>query len=363
MQRKFGNPVWRVLVLTCLLGVVLGCAPDGESLTVPPAPEPAQLILASHDSFNLSEEVLIQFEESRNVDVQYLALGDAGEALNKLILSREDPLADVVFGVDNTFLSRALDADMFIAYESPLLAAIPDELELDPDHFLLPADFGFINLNADRMWFAERDIPLPASLEDLTQPAYKGLLVVQNPATSSPGLAFLLATISHFGEDGWRDFWQALRANDVLVTSGWSDAYFEHFTVGSGGGGTKPLVVSYSTSPPADVLYATDGRQEPASVNVNLPLGTFRQIEFVGILKGTPNLELAQAFVDFMLDIPAQEDIPLNMFVYPANQDAALPELFVQFAEVPSDPASMDSAAIEMNRETWIEEWTRIMLR
>jgi len=268
----------------------------------------------------------------------FLSLGDAGEALNKIILSKGAPLADVFFGVDNAFLSRALNADVFTPYESPQLANIPDELKLDPENRLLPVDFGFVNINADRLWFEEQGLPLPETLEDLAKPEYAGLLVVENPATSSPGLAFLLATIGHFGEDGYLDFWRALADNDVLVSDGWSEAYFEHFTVGSGGAGDRPLVVSYSTSPPADVIYASDGRTEPASVNINPPDGTFRQIEFVGVLAGTKQPELARKLVDFMLSTPFQEDAPLQMFVYPANQDAQLPDLFVQFAEVPTIP-------------------------
>jgi ABC transporter substrate-binding protein (ThiB subfamily) len=189
-------------------------------------------------------------------------------------------------------------------------------------------DYGFVNLNADSEWFAANGIPLPQALEDLTDPAYKGLFVAPNPATSSPGLAFLLATIDHFGEDGYLDFWRALKANDVLITDGWSEAYFEHFTAGSGGDGDRPLVVSYSTSPPADVVYATDGRTAPASVNLFLPESAFRQVEFVGVLQGAAQPELARQFVDFMLDTDFQADIPLQMFVYPANPSAALPELF-----------------------------------
>lgn len=345
-----------------MLGLA-GCAADGGSLLIPDSEEPAVLVLASHNSFNISEEILAEFEAAHGAEVQYLALGDAGEALNKAILSRDNPLADVMFGVDNTFLSRALAADIFVPYASPLLDQIPDELELDPGHTLLPVTYGFVNLNADRQWFAAADLPLPTRLEDLVQSEYAGLLVVQNPATSSPGLAFLLATISYFGETGWQDFWRGLRANDVLVTSGWSEAYFEHFTAGSGGSGHRPLVVSYSTSPPADVLFATDGREEPTTTNINPSLATFRQIEFAGILKGTRQEALAQAFIDFMLDVPFQEDIPLNMFVYPVNEAAALPDLFVAFGETPPDPAPMEPSAIEQNREAWIAEWTDLMLR
>jgi thiamine transport system substrate-binding protein len=366
MKVRFSG-IW-VLIFVCLW--MAACAPL-NTLPAVPSPETTEsgeestrtLTVASHDSFSISEELVTAFEEEHNVALQFLQLGDAGEALNRLILSRDAPLADVFFGVDNSFLSRALDADIFAPYASPLLEQIPDDLKLDGENRLLPVDYGFVNINADRLWFEEQGIPLPETLEDLTEPQYRGLLAVMNPATSSPGLAFLLTTIGYFGEDGYLDFWQALRENDVLIANGWSEAYYNHFTVGSGGEGDRPLVVSYSTSPPADVLFAGDGRTEPASVNINPPDGTFRQIEFVGILRGSAQTELAQLWVDYLLSEAVQEDIPLQMFVYPANRNAALPELFVQFAEVPTEPAQVDPDAIEANREAWIEAWTDVMIR
>ncbi len=362
MGGKFLNKRSKISVFLLLLWLISAACNPVADLSAPPGQaKPTTLVVATHDSFSVSDEVLAVFQTESGITLQFLALGDAGEALNKLILSADAPLADVFFGVDNTFLSRALNADIFLPYASPLLAQIPDEYELDAQHRLLPVDYGFINLNADRGWFAEKGLAIPTTLEELAQPAYKGLLVVENPASSSPGLAFLLATIAHFGEDGYLDYWRALRANDVLVTDGWSAAYYEHFTVG--GGGDRPLVVSYTSSPPADVLYATDGRTEPASVNVNPPGGTFRQIEFVGIVAGTKQIAAAQKFVDFLLDTRFQEDIPLQMFVYPVNSSAALPDLFVQFGETPSDPASVAPAAIEANRETWINAWTDVMVR
>lgn len=353
-----------VVGLFGLMMVLAACQPAaqvGEALPASDAPSPTTLVLASHDSFSISEEVLAAFEAEHNVAVQVLTLGDAGEALNKIILSKDAPLADLFFGVDNTFLSRALAADVFEPHASPLLAQIPDDLELDSEHRLLPVDYGFVNLNADSEWFESAGIPLPQTLEELADPAYKGLLVVQNPATSSPGLAFLMATIEHFGEEGYLDFWAGLKANDVLVTDGWSDAYFSHFTVGSGGEGDRPLVVSYSTSPPADVVYATDGRSAPASVNIFPPGSAFRQVEFVGVLKGAAQPELAQQLIDFMLDVQFQSDIPLQMFVYPANPNAALPDLFVQYGQTPSDPVIFDPAAIEANREQWVQAWVELM--
>lgn len=346
-----------------LIGLLLSaCQPVAVTPGAGEASQPT-VVLASHDSFSVSEEVIARFEQENAAKVQFLALGDAGEALNKVILSRDAPLADVFFGVDNTFLSRALEEDVFEAYASPLLADIPDELKLDPQNRLLPVDYGFVNLNADRAWFEQQGIPLPQTLEDLAKPEYKDLLVAPNPATSSPGLAFLLTTVGHFGEDGYLAFWEALRDNGVLIVDGWSEAYFEHFTVGSGGSGDRPLVVSYSTSPPADVVYASDGRTEPASVNISPAGGAFRQIEFAGLLKGAAQPELGRRLIDFLLDIPFQEDIPLQMFVYPANRSATLPDLFAAFAEAPAGPVVLDPAAIEANREAWIAAWTDMMLR
>lgn len=362
--KRWGRRAWLTSGLLLALLLLAACQTVDQGTAAPStdAPAaPATLVLASHDSFAISEEVIAAFEAEHNVTVQVLTLGDAGAALNKIILSKDAPLADLFFGVDNTFLSRALAADVFESYPSPLLAQIPDDLELDAEQRLLPVDYGFVNLNADRAWFAEAGIPLPQTLDDLADPAYKGLFVAPNPATSSPGLAFLLATIDHFGEDGYLDFWQALKANDVLITDGWSEAYFEHFTVGSGGAGDRPLVVSYSTSPPADVVYATDGRTEPASINLFLPGSAFRQVEFVGVLKGAAQPELAQRFVDFMLDTTFQTDIPLQMFVYPANPNATLPDLFTQFAQTPPDPVIFDPAAIEANRERWVQAWADAM--
>ena len=363
MKRRLLTP------LILLVFIVLAACQPVLPASTPAADAPAAnaeattLVLASHDSFNVSEEVLAQFESENNVKLQVLALGDAGEALNKVILSKDAPLADLFFGVDNTFLSRALAADIFEPYASPQLAQIPEDLQLDAEHRLLPVDVGYVNLNADAGYFAEHTLLLPQTLEDLTKPEYKSLLVVLNPATSSPGLAFLLATISHFGEEGYLDFWQGLRDNDVLITNGWSEAYYDHFTVGSGGSGDRPIVVSYTTSPPADVLYATDSRTAPASVNLNLDGGVFRQIEFVGLLKGAKQPTLAQKFIDFMLSQPFQADVPLQMFVYPAVADTPLPDLFTQFAEQPTVADQLTAAAIDANRETWIDAWTNVMLR
>lgn len=329
-----------------------------------PAPS-APLVVMTHDSFNVSEDVLAAFTAETGISVEFLKAGDAGTVLNQAILSKDAPLADVLFGVDNTFLSRALAADLFIPYASPALAAIPAELQLDPSNRLLPIDHGYVVINYDKAALAAAGRTPPASLEDLARPEWRGQLVVQNPATSSPGLAFLLATIAHFGEDGgytWQDFWRDLRANEVYVAQGWSEAYYTQFS-GSSGAGPYPLVVSYATSPAAEVFFSEGKLSEPPTGNLLVPGGSFRQVEFVGILRGTRNEEAARRFVDFMLSPAFQADIPLQMFVYPANPATPLPEVFQQFAEVPAEPATLAPETIEQRREQWIGEWTEIVLR
>ncbi len=325
-------------------------------------PSPQELVLMTHDSFAISEEVLTAFETQSGASVRILTSGDTGQMLNQAILTKENPLADVLFGVDNTFLSRALDEDLFIAYPSRALEQVPDVFELDPQHRVTPIDYGDVCLNYDKAAFAALGLDPPRSLEELATPRYAGMLVVENPATSSPGLAFLLATVGRFGETGqytWLDYWADLRGNDALVTSGWEEAYYGSFSGGSGEG-DRPMVVSYASSPPAEV-YFSDPQPKEAPTGV-VEDGCFRQIEFAGILRGSQAPGLAERLIDFMLSEPFQEDIPLNMFVFPVNQNSQLPEVFVRHTVIPSDPETLSPDRIGANRDRWIEEWTAAVL-
>lgn len=316
----------------------------------------------THDSFAVSEEVLAAFEDRHGIRVRILEAGDTGTALNKAILARGKPLADVIYGIDNTFLSRALDEDILEPYRSALLAAVPAEFRIDPSYRALPVDFGDVCLNYHVASFGGDGPPPPADLDALMDPVYRGLTVVQNPATSSPGLAFLMATVARYGDPGYLDYWRSLVANDVLVVNDWETAYYQEFT-GSAGRGPRPIVVSYGSSPPFEMLYAESPPAEPPTAAVTGPFSCFRQIEFVGILAGAENRDLAELWVDFMLSLPFQEDLPLNMFVFPVNRDAVLQKEFVDFLAVPDEPALLDPARIAANRERWIREWTEVVLR
>jgi thiamine transport system substrate-binding protein len=354
-------------ILLILLTTACGQAtqtPEIEPITVEPtktpSEEPALLTVMTHDSFAISTEVIESFQEQYGVNLQFLESGDTGTALNKAVLSIENPLADVFYGVDNTFLSRALQEGIFEAYDSPLLGDIPDAFKLDPENRALPVDFGDVCLNYDIAYFTDQGFEPPQTLEDLLKPAYQGLLVVQNPATSSPGLAFLLATIGHFGESGYLEYWGGLVENGVLVVNDWETAYYSEF---SRWGGTRPIVVSYGSSPPFEVIFAEEPMDEPPTAVIASDETCFRQIEFVGILKGTPNRELAEKFVDFMLSPTFQEDIPLQMYVFPVNANAKLDETFSKYLAVPEVPAFVSPEDIATKREEWIKAWTEFVLR
>lgn len=344
------------------LATPIAVAASAVSPLATPSGEARTLTVLAHESFALSDAVLQQFEQANNVKVQFIKQGDAGQALSRAILTKDSPEADVLFGVDNTFMSRALDAGILDTYQPAGLAAIAKEFQLDPTKHLIPIDYGDVCLNIDQAYFAQKKLQPPQTLADLTKPEYKNLLVVENPAGSSPGLAFMLATVSALGEEHWLGFWADLKKNGVKVVEDWNTAYYTEFS-GSSGKGPRPIVVSYASSPPAEVVFANPPIDQAPTAAITAPKTCFRQIEFASILKGTKNRDLAEKWIDFMLSVPYQEDLPLNQFVYPINPQAKLPEAFVKWSSVAEQPANLSPDVIAKNREQWIEAWTNEVLR
>jgi thiamine transport system substrate-binding protein len=322
---------------------------------------PTEVVLVTHQSFVVSDDVKREFETSSGQTLRVLQTGDAVEAVSRALLTAGDPEGDVFFGVDSNVLTRTLEGDLFEPYESEELAKIDQRWRLDPENRVTPIDHGDVCLNYDRALLAERGVAPPQSLDDLTQPRYEDMLVVQNPATSTPGLAFMLATIARYGERGWRDYWERLRANGVLVVDGWEEAYNVRFSGSSAGSGNRPIVVSYASSPPAEVIFRSPRPTEAPTAVVED--SCFRQIEFAGVLRGARNETGARALVDFLLSTRFQEDVPLSMFVFPVDPLAALPPEFEQFAVVPEKPLQLPPAEIAANRDRWIKEWTATVLR
>ncbi|MEV7340095.1 thiamine ABC transporter substrate-binding protein [Streptomyces sp. NPDC093544] len=321
--------------------------------------------LVSHDSFAYSKDVLSAFEKESGYTVKVLKDGDAGQAVNKAILTKDNPQGDVFFGVDNTLLSRALDNGLFQSYEAKGSDEILPEYRVDEDkHRVTPIDTGDICVNYDKAYFTEHKLTPPQSFDDLIKPEYKNLLVTENASTSSPGLGFLLGTAAKYGDDGWQDYWTKLKANGVEVVDGWEQAYNEDFSGSAGGKKAKadrPLVVSYASSPPAEVIYADP---KPKTAPTGVATGTcFRQVEYAGLLSNAKNTKGGEALIDFLITKQFQDDMPLNMFVYPVVEGAKVPAEFTEFGPQAKDPETMAPDKIAENRDQWIKSWTSLVLK
>lgn len=345
-----------LVALSALSGC--GSSDSGES-----SGDSKTVTLVSHNSWAVSKSVLAAFEKESGYKVKVLEDGDAGQAVNKAILTKDNPQGDVFFGVDNTLLSRALDNGLFQSYEAKGADEIKAGYRVDGDK-VTPIDTGDICVNYDKAYFSEHKLAPPTSYDDLIKPAYKNLLVTENASTSSPGLGFLLGTAAKYGDDGWQDYWTKLKANGVKVVDGWEQAYNEEFSGSAGGKKAKadrPLVVSYASSPPAEVIYADP---KPTTAPTGVAEGTcFRQIEFAGLLSNARNSAGGKALIDFLISKKFQEDMPLNMFVYPVVEGAAVPAEFTKYGPAAKDPETMDPAKIAENRDQWVKSWTSLVLK
>ena len=350
------------LVIAVFLAALLfasGCGTSSEKSDAAPVKTTIKII--THGSFALSEEVIQALEDEENIKLEILEAEDTGSLVAQVILSKNNPVADVAVGIDNTFIQRALTEDVFIAYEPPSLLNVNSEFKLSP--LVTPISYGDVCLNywlenfATGEASAENPLP-PKTLNDLTDPAYKNKFVTENPETSSPGLAFMLATIAKYGEDGWLDYWRELRQNGLSVTSGWNEAYYGEFIAG---GGERPIVTSYASSPVAEVFYSEEPLDaSPTGVVLD---GCFRQVEYAGILKGTDKESQAKKVLDWLLSESVQEDIPLQNFVYPVNENAKLPQVFIDHSPIVENPLSLPPAVIAEKRDEWTAKWVNIVLR
>ncbi len=323
----------------CTLAFIAAAALIAPACSQQQTSAPTEVVLVAYDAFTPQEGIFDAFTQETGVKVRIVTAGDTGTMVSKAILTAGNPEGDVMWGIDNTFLSRAENAGVLESYE--------------------PVDEGDICVNYDKNWFATRKITPPTTFEDLVKPDYAGLLVTQDPTASSPGLGFLLATIAHFGENDWQNFWEDLVDNGTKIVSDWTTAYTVEFS-GSSGKGKYPLVVSYGSSPPAEVVYSATPVTEPPTAVVESTC--FRQTEYVGVLRGTPNRDIARKLVDYLLDTPFQESMPLTLFVFPTDPKATLPKVFTDFAVRPDTPLVIEPDDIEKNRDAWLDAWRAIAL-
>ncbi|MEO5795979.1 MAG: thiamine ABC transporter substrate-binding protein [Rhodoferax sp.] len=323
-------------------------------VSLPALAEDTPLRVLVHSSFSLPKPLLAQFEAESGVKLSLIKAGDAGEMLNKLILTRAQPIADLVFGLDNALVAKAQAAKVLepLQYSQGSATA-----QIGAN--VVPVDYGFVNLNFDKAAFAKSGLALPKSLEDLTLPAYRNLLVVPNPATSSPGYAFLLATIAGMGEEKAFDWWARMRGNGVKAVKGWTEAYYTEF---SRNGGSRPLVVSYASSPAAEVFYSKEKITESPTGNLFLKGGVFRQVEGVALVAGGGQREAAGKFIRFMRSGGVQEALQTSMWMYPIEAHTPLADVMKHAVE----PTAFDSLPAETIADKgtgWVARWTQVVLK
>lgn len=316
-----------------------------------------EVLLVTYDAFALPEDAAAEFKLLTGATIKVVATGDTGTMLTKALLSAGAPEGDVIFGIDNTLATRALEEELLVPFEPEIARELPEKLRLQGEagQLLVPIDTGDVCINVDQEWFASNGIEPPTSMAQLTDPTYRDLLVLESPVTSSPGLAFLIGTVARSGEADWLKYWQQLKDNGVRVRPSWDDAYYSDYTVS---GGDRPLVLSYASSPPAEVVFSEGERTEPVS-SVMLD-SCVEQVEYAGVLAGAPEPELAQQLVEFMLSPAWQQALPLTNYVFPVT-DVRLPEVFEKFAPRASDPLRLDPQVISAQREVWIEQWRETM--
>jgi len=321
----------KILIAVIVTSVILAIAIT--ALTRESVQVIKEVSLVTHDSFVMDKSLVADFNKTTGFRLNLIKAGDTGSLTNRLILTKGVPIADAVFGIDNTFAGLATSNNLI-------------------DGSLTAIDFGDVCFNYDKLWFANNKIAPPTSVKQLIEPTYKNLTVISNPNTSSPGLSFLAASIEIFGESGWQSYWKSLKKNDVKVSAGWEDAYFVEFS-GSSGKGAYPIVLSYASSP-ADEVRA-DGQSQTASIMD----GCFRQTEYAGVLKNAKNPLGAAAVVKYLLGSKFQSSLPQAMYMYPIVKNTPIPEKWNKFATLATRTYG-DTLKIDANRKSWLTQWSAI---
>ena len=310
----------------------------------------ADLTIYTYESFNSEwgpgPVVFTSFEEQCGCKIKVVTPGDSGKVLNRVILEKGNPKADILLGLNNSELEKSFKYKLWVPYRSPLLGKVPKDLVLDKKHRVTPFDYGFISFVYDSQKLKNP----PRNLKDLLDKKYKRKIVIENPKTSSPGLSMLHWTIAVFGEKGYLEYWKKLQKNLLSITDGWSAAY-GMFTKGE-----VPIVLSYVTSPAYHLEYEKTERYKAAFFEE----GHYRQVEFAGILKGTEQIKRAQEFIDFMLSENFQNTIPLTNWMYPVIQHQPLPDSF-RIAPEPKAIPELSSSFVYKKNTEWLKAWSRAM--
>ncbi len=307
-----------------------------------------ELVIYTYSSFasGIAQKVLPIFEKQNNVKVKLLSFGDAGNVLARLILEKDQPKADVVIGLDQPLLKRAISEGLLIKFVPENISMIKNKELLDMRGYGIPFDYGAIAL----VYNTEKINNPPKSFKELLDERFKRKLVVQDPRTSSTGLSFMLWTVAVFGEDGFLDYWKSLKNNILTITPGWDEAFSMLET------GEADIMVSYAT----DGAYSYHEYGSLKYLPVVMEEGAFVQIEYAAIVKGSKNIELAKKFIEFVLSKEFQSHVPLNQWMYPVVE-IELPKAY-KYAPKIDKVLPFDYSIFEQKGKDWLEKWAEVMI-
>jgi thiamine transport system substrate-binding protein len=314
------------------------------------------LVVYTYDSFvswGPAGELKEVFEARYDCNLEFVTAGGGKATLSRLLAEREAGGTDAdLFMAEVNDVPRVATYDLFLLVtveDIPNIAFVPQDLLLAQTAGLIPYEYGYITLTYDSQVLSEED--LPERLEELADPRYKGMLVCEDPRTSSTGFSFLLWTIARFGEEGYLDFWRSLDPTLLTITQGWSEAWtlLTH--------GEAPIVVSFSTDTAYGAMYEDSLRYRAFA-----PGGEgYRTVYGVGIVRETDHPELAKGFIDLLLSKEIQELLPRTEIMFPANEMAELPEEYQEHAVIPSDPLMLPLEIVGARMDNWLHDWARVI--
>jgi len=221
-------------------------------------------------------------------------------------------------------------------------------------------------VNCDENYVDGENVTVPTSLWNLTEPQWNGKIAFPSPVTSSPGRSFMISTIDYFENDEDNttdafDWWSQIKQNGAIITSGWTESYETHYTGGYGEWtdgyiGDAAMTISYCHSPGVEAYYSSNWTH---STSLMLPLTSFHQVEYAGIINGAANVDAANQFIEYLLSPEINTLMPEANLMYSVLDNTDLPETsgYQYHSDIPTQPSSISSERISQEMESWLSQW------
>lgn len=328
------------------------------------------LKILTYDIFQgYSNELIEQFVNQTGIQVEVIRTDDAGGILDQMMLTQMAPQADLMLGLDNTYLPTALENCLLIEHNATPENLTQSSRDFYDGEMALPFDEGDVCLNYDEDALLASNISVPTSLWDLTEPEWNGKLAIPSPITSSPGRAFLVATYDYFTDEtnaeqgNMSTWWKAIADNGAIFTSGWTESYTTYYTGGYGEytegyiGGAY-MTVSYCHSPGVEAFFAENYTH---STSLVLPKSSFHQVEYTGVIHGAAEVDAARLFIQYITSPEVNINMPIYNSMYSVIEGNDLPETngYLYHSDVVNSTSTITNEIIEQYMDEWLIEWQK----